>query len=133
MPTLEEDLQAIEELHRRDERASREGDFETLRSLMDPEAVALPPGGPARSGVELQESFAEMRAQYAEIEILDYKLDFQEVVVQGDYAFEWGTIRGRSRPRGAAEVEESTYHVLRILRRREDGWKVYRTIWNAAG
>ena len=42
---------AIERLHRRDMQASKDGDFETLRSLVDDEAVMFPPAGaPQRQG-----------------------------------------------------------------------------------
>lgn len=132
-PDRKAERQAIEELHRRDEEASRKGDFATLRDLMDPEAVAMPPGGRLQRGAELQAAMEAMEAQYAQIEVLDYHLKFEEVEIAGDYAFEWGTIEDRSRPKGASEIESSRYHVLRVLRKREDGWKVYRTIWNEAG
>lgn len=133
--THEADLRAIEELHRRDMRASREGDFRTLRSLMSDDAVVLPPGGRVtRGAAALDASFARMAEGMGQVEVLEYELDFEEVKVLGDYAFEWGFIRGAMRGLPGGEVERSSYKVMRILQRQPDGsWKVHRTIWNEGG
>jgi len=65
------------------------------------------------------------------VEVLEYVLDFEEVKFLGDYAFEWGTIRGATRPKSSGEIEYSTYKVMRILKKQPDGeWKVHRSIWN---
>lgn len=126
------DLAAIERLHQKDMTASKAGDFETLLSLMSDDAVTMPPGGKMTRGKEaLTASFSKMKNVYASIEVLEYILDFQEVQVLGEYAFEWGEIRGSMRARGSDEIEHSTYKVMRILQRQPDGeWKVHRTIWN---
>ena len=131
-PTRADDLRAIEELHRRDMRASREGDFATLRSLMSDDAVVMPPGGRVtRGGAALDASFARMAEGMRQVEVLAYELDFEEVEVVGDYAFEWGAIRGAMRALPDGPVERSSYKVMRVLRREPGGaWKVHRTIWN---
>ena len=131
----EKDLAAIEELHRRDMRASKAGDFETLRSIITDEAVMMPPGVRATRGREqIERGLGRMSESMRGVEVLEYVLDFEEVVVCGDYAFEWGHIRGAMRAREeGAEVERSAYKVMRILRREADGtWKVHRSIWNDA-
>jgi ketosteroid isomerase-like protein len=65
------------------------------------------------------------------VEVIEYVLDFEEVKVLGEYAFEWGMIRGKTRRREGEEVEEPSYKVMRILRKETDGeWKVHRSIWN---
>lgn len=132
MTDEERDLRAIEELHRRDAAASRAGDFETLRSLMSDDAVVMPPGGKLKRGrAELDESFRRMADGVGAVEVLEYELDFEEVKVLGDYAFEWGTIRGAMRARDGGEVERSSYKVMRVLQKQPGGaWKVHRTIWN---
>ncbi len=132
----EKDLAAIEELHRRDMAASKAGDFETLRSIITDDAVMMPPGvHPTRGREAIERGLSRMAEAMSGVEVLEYVLDFEEVVVCGDYAFEWGHIRGAMRARDAseAEVERSTYKVMRILRRQPDGaWKVHRSIWNDA-
>ncbi|HEV2764343.1 MAG TPA: DUF4440 domain-containing protein, partial [Pyrinomonadaceae bacterium] len=72
------DLEAIEELHQRDMRASKAGDFETLRSLMSDDAVMLPPGGrPVRGRAEIDAGMARMEQAMRAAEVLEYELDFE--------------------------------------------------------
>lgn len=129
---MQSDLARIEELHETDMRASREGDYRTLRSLMSDDAVVLPPGGRQIRGREaLDRSFAAMSAAESPTEVLEYRFDWQEIRVLGDYAFEWGYIHGKERHRETGAVRAELYHVMRILQRQPDGaWKVHRTIWN---
>jgi uncharacterized protein (TIGR02246 family) len=127
----EEDSRAIERLHERDMEASRCADFETLRSVMTDDAVILPPGGePVCGKEELDASFGRMGDGMDQVEVLEYVLDFREVKILGDYAFEWGEIRGSMRQTGG-EPQRSAYNVMRILQRQPNGeWKVHRSIWN---
>lgn len=127
------DRRAIEELHRRDAEAARRGDFATLRELMTDDAVAMPPGGGFQRGrVELDKASKAMEASFDEVEVVDYALDFEEVLLLGDHAVEWGTITGAMRPRGSGdEPQPYAYKVMRVLLRQPDGtWRVHRTIWN---
>jgi uncharacterized protein (TIGR02246 family) len=127
-----EDLARIEELHRADMRASKAGDYRTLRTLLSDDAVVLPPGGRMIRGREaLDESFARMAQAAPPAEVLDYRFEWHEVRVCGDYAFEWGYILGEERDRRTGEVRSARYHAMRVLQRQHDGsWKVHRTIWN---
>jgi uncharacterized protein (TIGR02246 family) len=127
------DVERIAELHRKDMAASKAGDFRTLRSLMSDDAVVLPPGGRMLRGAEaLDRSFAVMAAAPVTTEVLDYRFDWHEVEVCGDYAFEWGYIVGQERDLASGQVSAETHHVMRILQRQPDGeWKVHRTMWNA--
>lgn len=126
---------AIERLHRRDMQASREGDFETLRSLVDDEAVMFPPGGAVQRGAkDFDAAFARMRSSPKTQEVLEYQMEFEEVKIFGNYAFEWGAIRGATRDIATGRVNRSEYHVMRVLRRQSNGrWKVYRSIWTPSG
>ena len=127
----EEDLRAIERLHKKDMEASRTADFETLRSVLTDDAVILPPGGkPVRGKEELDATFGRMVDGMGQFEVSEYVLDFREVKILGDYAFGWGEIRGSMRQTGG-EPQRSTYNVTRVLRRQPNGeWKVHRSIWN---
>jgi uncharacterized protein (TIGR02246 family) len=129
---LKKDLELIRRLHEKDMAASKAGDFETLRSLMTDDAVMMPPGESwIRGRAELDASFNRTKDAMRQVEVLDYVLDFEEVKILGDYAFEWGTVRGAMRSRNDGEVEYATYKVMRILHKHSDGeWKVHRSIWN---
>jgi uncharacterized protein (TIGR02246 family) len=122
---------AIERLHRRDMRASAAGDFAALRALVDDNAVMLPPGGaPQRGAKDFDAAFERMSSSPRTHEVIEYRLEFEEVKIFGNYAVEWGAIRGATREIATGRVNQSEYHVMRVLRRQSNGsWKVYRSIW----
>jgi uncharacterized protein (TIGR02246 family) len=122
---------AIERLHRRDMRASAAGDFAALRALVDDNAVMLPPGGaPQRGAKDFDAAFERMSNSPRTHEVIEYRLEFEEVKIFGNYAVEWGAIRGATRELATGRVNQSEYHVMRVLRRQSNGsWKVYRSIW----
>ncbi|HJU74510.1 MAG TPA: nuclear transport factor 2 family protein [Gemmatimonadaceae bacterium] len=128
------DFDRIDELHQTDMRASQERDYLTLRSLLSDDFVMLPPGGELiRGRAAVDASFAKMGSVELPTDVLEYRFDWKEVRVLGDYAFEWGYIRGAERDRKTGEVSTSMHHVMRILQRQADGrWKVHRSIWNEA-
>jgi uncharacterized protein (TIGR02246 family) len=122
---------AIERLHRRDMRASAAGDFAALRALVDDNAVMLPPGGaPQRGAKDFDAAFERMNTSPRTHEVIEYRLEFEEVKIFGNYAVEWGAIRGATREIATGRVNQSEYHVMRVLRRQSNGsWKIYRSIW----
>jgi uncharacterized protein (TIGR02246 family) len=122
---------AIERLHRRDMRASAAGDFAALRALVDDNAVMLPPGGaPQRGAKDFDAAFERLNNSPRTHEVIEYRLEFEEVKIFGNYAVEWGAIRGATRELATGRVHQSEYHVMRVLRRQSNGsWKIYRSIW----
>jgi len=131
---MSRDRERIVELHQRDIRASTERDYATLRTLMSDDAVVLPPGGRMIRGREsIDRSFVAMAGAPVTSDVLEYAFDWHEVEICGEYAFEWGYIRGRERDRATGRETAEFHHVMRILKRQPDGaWKVHRTIWNTA-
>jgi ketosteroid isomerase-like protein len=127
---ISDDLKKIEELRQRDMQAVKEGDFTTLRSLLTEDAVMMPPDQPVIRGAEaLENNYRKMEEAYKEIEILEYRMEFEDVKIVGNYAYEWGFIHGKSRTRDG-KIEESSFKVMRILKKTESGeWKVHRAIW----
>ncbi len=125
------ELKKIEELHRRDIEASKSGDFATLRSLLTPDAVMMPPGQPLIQGEEqLNQSYRHMEKAMRETEVLEYRLEFEEIQILGNYAFEWGFLHGISRDLNKG-IKQSTYKLMRILKKDDEGfWKIHRAIWN---
>jgi uncharacterized protein (TIGR02246 family) len=125
---------AIERLHRRDMRASSAGDFAALRALVDDNAVMLPPGGaPQRGAKDFDAAFERMSNSPQTHEVIEYRLEYEEVKIFGNYAVEWGAIRGATREIASGRVNQSEYHVMRVLRRQPNGsWKIWRSIWAPA-
>ncbi len=133
MSTDDEAMRGIEALRRRDEAASKAYDVEALAALWTDDPVALPPGGPVMRGAELRAQLSRLAAVARGTEVLEYREVFEETLVFGDTAVEWGRIEGSERERATGKVTESRFHVMRILRRIEDGtWKVHRSIFAPA-
>ncbi len=64
------------------------------------------------------------------VSVLDYDEEFEELVVNGNYAFEWGVIRCACMM-SDGKREDLKYKIMRVLQRQADGeWKVHRAIWN---
>ena len=125
-----DDLARIEALHQRDEQASRAQDYAILATLWTEDGVMLAPGGPRLRGPELFGHLESARKRNVPYEVVEYTFDFEEVEVVGDYAFEWGVVRGTTRDRSTGATEETAYKLLRVLRREAGEWKVHRAIWN---
>lgn len=129
---LSEDMQAINDLHDRDIRASIALDANALESLWTEDIVTMHPGGPpivgkAANVKKLREGIEQMKSQ----EILAYNEEFQEVRIEGDYAFEWGVITGRTHPFAGGQESTYRFNVMRVLKREPDGsWKISRSIYN---
>lgn len=128
------EMAAIQRLRDTDIRASLAGDAETLRSLLTEDGVLMPPGEPfVRGRKALGEKFVSMEAYRQATEVLEYREDFDETLIFGEYAVEWGVISGAERIRATGKVDRGAFKVMRILRRQADGsWKVHRAIWNDA-
>jgi len=130
---MDEAMRGIEALRRRDEAASKAYDVKALAELWTADAVALPPGGPVKRGPELRRGLEKMAEAARETEVLDYREVFEETLVFGDTAVEWGHIEGSERDRSTGKVTTSRFHLMRILRRIEDGsWRVHRSIFAPA-
>ncbi len=79
----------------------------------------------------LDRSFASMAEVPANTDILEYRFDWHEIEICGDFAFEWGYIIGKERDRTSGQTTSEKLQTMRILQRQPDGdWKVHRTIWN---
>lgn len=129
---LQSELAKIKALHQQDMKASKEGDYKTLHSLLTTNAVMMPPNRNwIRGREQMEQNYHQMEEAMKGIEITDYQLDFEEVKVLGEFAFEWGKIIGSSRNEDG-EITESIYKVMRILKKNNNGeWKVHRAIWNS--
>src|SRR5215469_17390532 len=93
------DLRAIEALNLQDCKAVMENDVATIISQWTDDFVVLPADGPIVRGRQANVEITERgREQLQAIEPIEYTADFEEIRVLGDYAYEWGTYRGRMRP-----------------------------------
>jgi len=117
---------SIEELHKKDKRASMNGDLETLLSLFTDDGIAIPAEGEIIEGKEalrkmLKQNF-ELMQDYV---ITEYNQDFKEIKALGKYAYEWGTYSGKYKSKDDSKEITGSGKLMRILRLQANGsWKV---------
>lgn len=133
--SVDEDLRAIESLNQRDVQAALASDLDLMMSQWSDDFTILPPGGPIVRGRNANIAIArEGMAQVSAFEPVEHVVEFEEIVVAGNYAFEWGTYRGTSRPRAGGNSVSYGGKIMRILQRQPDGsWKMYRTMTTVDG
>lgn len=129
---VKHELDAIEELHKKDKMASLNGDIEELLSLFTDDGIVIPPEGEIIKGKEnLRKMLVQNRDQLKEYKLTEYLHDFKEIKVIGEYAYEWGTYSGKYKLKKGHEEIKGSGKLLRILVKQKDGsWKVSRSIWN---
>jgi ketosteroid isomerase-like protein len=84
--------------------------------------------------LEANSAYLEQEAKAMEnFQILGYEQAWQEVRITGDYAYELGTVQTRIGPMNPGPEVDTTYNMMRILKKQPDGsWRIYRAIWNTA-
>ncbi|KPK41753.1 MAG: hypothetical protein AMJ65_08855 [Phycisphaerae bacterium SG8_4] len=126
------DLEAIEDMHRQDIAATRVGDFEVLKSLMDAECMLFPPDSePSVGQAYLDHALESSNGTESQSEILELVQEWEEVRLLGDFAYEQGVVRYAVRD-ATGSITRETQRLMRILRCQKDGtWRVYRAMWHA--
>jgi len=126
-----QDREGIQALQKRDIAASMAFDVTALLDLWTDDAVLLPPRHePIVGKAALRRFFEEKKEQHANFDMLAYNEEWNEVMVVGEYAYQWGTVSFRMKPPTGSEIGGAV-HAVRILKREEDGyWRVARAMWN---
>lgn len=128
---MQQDLDAIEEIHRRDVEATMAGDTDSLKSLMDAKCLVFPPDCKPMGGQAYLDQVRPSLDDETQADILELVQDWQELCVFGDFAYEQGVVRYAVREKNGDVIRE-TQQLIRILRRQANGaWRVYRAIWHA--
>ena len=128
-PGLEEDLRAIEALNQHDIDAVLSSDLDALISQWTDDFVLISPSSIVRRRNTNAALMEGARAVADQLEPLEHVLHFEETIVAGDYAIQWGTLRSSSRSRASGEVFSGGGKLMRILQRQADGsWKMHRTM-----
>jgi ketosteroid isomerase-like protein len=131
--TLKKDLAAIEALHAKDMAAAKIHDIGTLITLNTEDCILIPPGRePIRGKQAIWKYMNEQKPEMEKYLITEYRQEFEEIEIAGDWAYEWGTFHGTFRLKsGGPDLKEKS-RLFRILKRQPDGsWKCHRSIWHA--
>ena len=130
LPSLENDLRAIEAINQRDVKFALAGDADMIISQWTDDFVVLQAAGTITRGRSANAAAAKnSKEQMKAFMPIEYNLDVQEITIAGDYAFEWGTYRGTARSLTGGESVNYIGKFMRILQRQPDGsWKMHRTM-----
>jgi ketosteroid isomerase-like protein len=128
-----EDREGIASLQKLEISASMGFNVNALLDLWTDNPVLLPPRhDPIVGKAALRRFLEDKNQQYANYDMLAYDEEWNEVMVTGEYAYQWGTVSYRMKPPTGSEIGGAV-HAMRILKREEDGaWRVSRAIWNEA-
>jgi uncharacterized protein (TIGR02246 family) len=103
--------------------ASREGDLDTVMSLMTDDAIFLTPGNPP---MRREEFIAASRSLAGKIRI-EGQPDILEITVTGDLAICWNRLEMVMTPIGSGASMRRTGSTLSVFRRGEDRrWRLWR-------
>jgi ketosteroid isomerase-like protein len=130
-PTQAQDREGIAGLQKREIAAIIAFDVNGLLDQWTDSGVLLPPHHePIVGRAALRRFLEEKKQQYANYDMLAYDEEWNEVMVIGEYAYQWGTVSYRMKPPTGSEIGGSV-HAMRILKREQDGyWRVARAMWN---
>jgi len=110
--------------------AMRAKDIDRLLSMIDDNAVFLPPGSPPVRG---RDQITKMLHTFFSRCDPEQSIDIGEIQICGDWAFAWGAETMKATPVNGGPPLTMRGHGLSILRRQEDGsWKFARGINNLA-
>lgn len=132
--TIDDDKAAIEKLHNADIEASLALDTQALEALWTNDIVTMAPGGPAVAGRDANSKKLEADVdKLKSTQVLAFDERWQEVRIEGDWAYEWGTMSGRLQPFTGGKETDYKLNVMRVLNKQADGtWKIARSIYNDA-
>jgi len=122
------DLEAITALRKENVAANNAGDVSALLAQFTDDAVLLPPGQlPVRGKAALEAFSRPFHEQYD----VETEQTAEEVVVAGDWAYEWGMLTGTARPLAGGEAMQADMKYLYVYERQPDGsWKIAVDIYN---
>ena len=126
-------LAAIQELNRKYIDNGKRMDNAAFMALWADDAVDLLPGMEPLVGKKAMAAWLDgVTAQMRDYKLTVYEIDFQEIKISGNWAFEWGTSRQTVLPPKGGKLMENPEKILLILHREPDGsWKFRQEMWNS--
>ena len=128
-PSMEADVEAIDELREQGVAAINGKDVEAYLALVTDDAVLMPPHeSPAVGKEAIRSKFQALLDPFTP----EVTASSEEVVVAGDWAFERYSFNLKLTPTEAGEPIEDSGQGVQIYRRQADGsWKIAYDIWNS--
>lgn len=123
-----DDVDRITELRDEYVEAENAGDVDGILDTCGDDIVFMPPEAPPVRGIEAAREFL---AEFLDAFDITIELSRDEITVEGDLAYEWGTVSGTlSSPDADSQPVSNTYLIV-YQRGPEGAWAQSKHIWNA--
>lgn len=107
--------------------AENAGDVEGILRTCKEDIVFIPPESPP---VEGKEAAGEFLGGFLEAFSVDLDLSSNGVVVDGDLAYDWGTVSGTMTPDGGESQAVSNSYLIVFERDDTGSWRQSKHVWN---
>jgi ketosteroid isomerase-like protein len=122
------DVERLIQLREEYVEAENAGDIDGILRTFSDDIVVMPPESPPVKGIEAAKGFL---GDFLDAFTVDLELVSEDVVVDGDLAYDWGTVSGTLEPDGGQPQPVSNTYLLVYQRNSDGSWRQSKHIWNA--
>lgn len=122
------DVEAIRALRDEYVAAENDGDVEGILDTCGEDIVFIPPESPPVRGPEAAREFL---GGFLEAFSVELELASEGIVVDGDLAYDWGTVSGTMQADGGQAQDLSNSYLIVFERDDEGAWRQSKHVWNA--
>jgi ketosteroid isomerase-like protein len=132
IPKMKAALDRLERMGARFSDAFKRGDFQTIGTMYDENAIAFPPDADMVMG---RQAIQDLWKSASDSGIKSLDLTVLGAESSGNYMIETGRAILHVQPAGKPETTQSAKYVVVWKKQKDGSWKIYRDIWNgmAAG
>ena len=128
MTQPQSEIEAIQKLNDEFAAAMNASDVDAILSLITADIVMMPPGAPPARGTDAVRALFE--GMFSRMKLHEVWTS-EEIVVEGDLAYDWSSYVTTVTPHGGTSSEVRGQN-LYVARRQTDGsWKYSRVMWNS--
>jgi uncharacterized protein (TIGR02246 family) len=128
-PTIDADLEAIEQTFEELGKAARAADWTAMANCFSTDAVIMPSNEATIVGRDAFQAWNE--AAYSGVTLEEFDAMTEEIEISGDLAFARGTYRMTMKPAEGKPIRDIG-KFIEIWQRQADGsWKISHEIWNS--
>lgn len=124
----EGDGEELNQLREKYVQAENAGDIDGILRTFSDDIVVMPPESPSVRGIDAAKEFLE---EFLEAFTVDIELKSEEVVVEGELAYDWGTVSGTLKPAGGQPQPVNNTYLLVYQRESNGSWRQSKHIWNS--
>lgn len=101
-------------------------DYENLANAYSTDAKILPPGADIIVG---REAIKQRWVVPDNVKILHHRIEPNEIKINGEYAYDVGYYKGKTRRADQSEVSWKGKYLI-VWKKEQSGWKIYLDAWN---